>query len=212
MHVAFKECRRLHCRHEYGGVHALAAVIHAGIVVSVSRGERGIAVAVAVFIAHVAGERWQDAHAEVVFPRAVLRKRRADIGSPVLCQHMRIDILSLTFRRSQPDELQVHVVVGHGLGDVLHEAVHVIYAAVALERCAQRSADGLAQITAPDFAAVSVKIEFHVLPFWSVFVCHLLRSAHPLLSIPSKRSRLHARACAESRQVSSFSRRRGTAP
>ena len=54
---------------------------------------------------------------------------------------MRIDFFPFMLHRSQPNELQIDIVVRHGRRNILHKKIDVIDAAEALERRAQRTAD-----------------------------------------------------------------------
>lgn len=176
--VRLEERGALDRRDEHRGVYALSAVIDGRVVIGVIRRERGIAraearpdlradprpVAVPVDVAHVPGKRRQNPHVEVVFSRAVLGDHRAHKGVPVFRKHRGVQPAPLVLGGAQPHQLQIHVVVGDGVGDILHKSVHVVDAAVAFKGRPQGAADVLSQIAPLYLAVISLKIHVHVLP------------------------------------------------
>ena len=99
-----------------------------------------------------------------VFARAVFGDDGGHVIIPILRQYMGIYPPALLLDGGKPDQLQIHVVVGDGVGDILHKSVHVVDAAVAFKGRPQGAADVLSQIAPLYLAVISLKIHVHVLP------------------------------------------------
>ena len=185
--VPLKEARRLHRRHEYLRVHALAvAVVDHRVLHGVARRQLRVpreqarpdlradegAAAVLEFVVVRARHRRLQPRAQVGLGDAVLAVGEDHQLVEVLPQILAVHVQSLVLQRQQPQHLDVQIVVGQRLArHFMRVIADLVLLAVPLHGHAQRAAHVFADPAAQHAPAVVLKRKIHriILPV-TVFV------------------------------------------